>query len=428
MNGKKNWYKLDNAATIIPSTVNGADSRVFRVVCELNEPVDRVRLQEALDDVIRRYPHFNCVLRKGMFWYYLDECDLRATVTRENLRALSPIYCDGRKTLLYRVSYYGNRINLEMFHVLADGTGAFFFFRELVISYLSKCHDLYVDMSSEPDIADEELAGDAFRKYYQKKRGSGQMKEMMAKKAYKLKGRHDENLLNHLLEATVSSSALRAAAKQKNTTVGIFTVALVLMSILDELDLTKKNPPIVITVPVNLRQFFPSNTTRNFFGVINVSYDAAEYDGRIETLLPVVEEAFERQLEKEAITNTMNSYSKLVHNWAIKLVPLFIKDLVIEQYYIRTQRGVTTNLSNVGKIPMPEETLPYIRKFVGFMSSPTMQICVITFEGYTVFGAVSDLKVNTVMMHLCRHLGELGISVELATNDYEKGETSHASL
>ena len=130
MNGKKNWYKLDNAATIIPSTVNGADSRVFRVVCELNEPVDRVRLQEALDDVIRRYPHFNCVLRKGLFWYYLDGCDLKATVTRENLRALSPIYCDGRKTLLYRVSYYENRINLEMFHVLADGTGAFFFFRE----------------------------------------------------------------------------------------------------------------------------------------------------------------------------------------------------------------------------------------------------------------------------------------------------------
>ncbi len=428
MNGKKNWYKLDNAATIIPSTVNGSDSRVFRVVCELNEPVDRVRLQEALDDVIRRYPHFNCVLRKGFFWYYLDGCDLKPTVTLENLRALSPIYCDGRKTLLYRVSYYENRINLEMFHVLADGTGAFFFFRELVITYLSRAHDLYIDLSSEPEISREELATDAFREYYQKKRGNRQLKEMMAKKAYKLKGRHDENLLNHLLEATVSAKALHAAAKAKNTTVGIFTVALVLMSILEEMDLDKKNPPVVITVPVNLRQFFPSNTTRNFFGVINVSYDASRFDGRLETLLPVVEEAFERQLEKQAITDTMNSYSQLVHNWAIKMVPLFIKDLVIEQYYIRSQRGVTTNVSNVGKIRMPEETLPYIKKFVGFMSSPTMQICILTFEDYTVFGAVSDLKVNTAMMHLCRHLRELGIDVELATNDYEKGETIHASL
>ena len=77
---------------------------------------------------------------------------------------------------------------------------------------------------------------------------------------------------------------------------------------------------------------------------------------------------------------------------------------------------------------MPVETLPYIKKFVGFMSSPTMQICILTFEDYTVFGAVSDLKVNTAMMHLCRHLHELGIGVELATNDYEKGEISHAAL
>ena len=66
------WYKLDNAAKIVPATAHGSDTRVFRIVCELTEPVDPVTLQHALDKTVREYNHFNVVLRKGFFWYYLD--------------------------------------------------------------------------------------------------------------------------------------------------------------------------------------------------------------------------------------------------------------------------------------------------------------------------------------------------------------------
>ena len=34
---EEKWYRLDNAATIIPSSIKGADTRVFRIVCELND-------------------------------------------------------------------------------------------------------------------------------------------------------------------------------------------------------------------------------------------------------------------------------------------------------------------------------------------------------------------------------------------------------
>ena len=37
---QKNWYKLDNVAKIIPSSVEGADTRVFRVACELKDDVE----------------------------------------------------------------------------------------------------------------------------------------------------------------------------------------------------------------------------------------------------------------------------------------------------------------------------------------------------------------------------------------------------
>ena len=129
---EEKWYRLDNAATIIPSSIKGADTRVFRIVCELNEEVQPEKLQEALDRAVREFPYLNVALRKGLFWYYLDPVRDRAVVEQEHLPVCSPLYFQGRRNLLYRVNYYGKRINLEMFHVLSDGTGAFGFLERIL--------------------------------------------------------------------------------------------------------------------------------------------------------------------------------------------------------------------------------------------------------------------------------------------------------
>ncbi len=52
MENKANWYRLDNAAKIVPSTAKGANTRVFRITCELKEDVSKDILQRALDETI----------------------------------------------------------------------------------------------------------------------------------------------------------------------------------------------------------------------------------------------------------------------------------------------------------------------------------------------------------------------------------------
>ena len=136
------WYELDNNAKIVPSTTKGSDTRVFRITCELKEEVNGALLQHALDRTVPDFPHFASVLRKGLFWYYLDSSNIHAVVQQENKPACAPIYWDGRRRLLYRVNYYRRRINLEMFHVLTDGTGAFDFLRAIVCNYLKLAHSL----------------------------------------------------------------------------------------------------------------------------------------------------------------------------------------------------------------------------------------------------------------------------------------------
>ncbi|MBQ9157488.1 MAG: hypothetical protein IJ137_12005 [Eubacterium sp.] len=416
------WYKLDNAATIVPATARGSDTRVFRVTCELKEDVDGEFLQEALDQALLEFPHFRVVLRKGLFWYYLDSTDMRPLVRKEDLPACSPLYFSGRRSLLFRVNYYKKRINLEMFHVLADGTGGFMFMKKLVFLY---CQMKYgVEVPSEADLSSsaDEKNQDAFDYFYSKEKGRDQLETMMSNKAYQIRQDKDDNMQNHLVEGTVSAKAFMELARNYQTTAGILICALYIEAVIRSMPVKDQRHPVVISVPVNLRQFFPSETTRNFFGVINVVVKAEEYDGTVESILPRVKKAFKEQLSEENIKKTMNSYSQLQHNRGIRMVPLAIKDLVILYFTHKTRRGTTATLSNLGRIDMPDSIAPYIDRFSAFMSTQNMQVCISTFRDKMVFGAVSAYSEHRVLLGFFRRLTELGLEVEIGSNDYDRRE------
>ena len=133
--GYSKWRKLDNAALAFPLVTGKNDTRVFRFYCQLKEEVAGEVLQTALDQTMEKYPLFQTVLRKGLFWFYLEHRELRALAVPETEPPCSRLYIPDKKTLLFQVSYYKNRINFEVFHALTDGTGAMHFLQELVQNY-----------------------------------------------------------------------------------------------------------------------------------------------------------------------------------------------------------------------------------------------------------------------------------------------------
>ena len=413
------WYRLDNAAIIVPSTAKGSDTRVFRLVCELTEEVDAQTLQEALDETLEEYPHLNVVLRQGLFWHYLDGTALRPVVEEDHLPACAPLYRPGQKNLLYRVTYFGKRINLEMFHALADGTGAFSILKHLVANYLSRRHGLTFTPDADSLSSAEEKNSDAFRQFYTKEKKSSQLKQMTQTRAFQIPQDRDGHMRNHLLEGLVSAKQFIALAKKLKTTAGILSVTLYIEAILQIMPLRKRKYPIVVSVPVNLRQFFATTTARNFFGVINIIYHASDYDGSLESILNRVRDSFQEQLSEENIRDTMNSYSALAQHPLLKLVPLPLKELVIHYFSSRALRGVTGTVSNLGKVSIQPEFAPYIDHFSAFMATANMQICVSTFGDRMVFGVVSAYDEHSVLLAFFRNLIKRGIEVELTTNDYD---------
>ena len=135
------WRNLDNAAKMFSAASSPKDTRVFRFYCVLKEKIDGSVLKMALDQTIQKYPVFLSVMRKGLFWHYLEKSDLRPVVREEYKEPCSHLYIRDKKELLFEVTYYKNRINFEVFHALTDGTGATEFLRELVKNYLYLMHE-----------------------------------------------------------------------------------------------------------------------------------------------------------------------------------------------------------------------------------------------------------------------------------------------
>ena len=172
MNQKRaRWRKLDNAAKLFLAASTKRDTRVFRFYCELKEEVKKEILQKALDQTVETYPVFLSVIRKGLFWSYLEMSSLHPEVREEYKEPCSRLYIRDKKSLLFEVTYYKKRINFEVFHVLTDGTGATEFLRELVKNYLYLAHkdDGLTDVKLRAeDVTVQDQENDGFVKYYTK--------------------------------------------------------------------------------------------------------------------------------------------------------------------------------------------------------------------------------------------------------------------
>ena len=70
---QKNWYRLDTAALIFPAIARQDWCNTFRFSANLNEAVAPDILQQAVNDLEARFPTFFVALRKGVFWYYLEQ-------------------------------------------------------------------------------------------------------------------------------------------------------------------------------------------------------------------------------------------------------------------------------------------------------------------------------------------------------------------
>lgn len=399
------WYRLDNAAKIFPPSRNKYDAKIFRFSCSLKENVDPDILSKALLKTLEEYPIFKSTLKRGFFWYYLEESKIESKVHEENLRPCSK-FASG---LLFEVTYYKKRINLEVNHALTDGTGTLIFLKSLVANYLNQKYKLIsqevINFGSVKDVKE-----DAFTKYKNRKF----KKALKSKKAYQIKDdKYVENELK-VIEGIVSVQDIKEKAKKYNATITEYLTSILIKSIASTRSENKSNKPIVITIPVNLRNYYPSYTVRNFFSVVNISYDYNDED--IETIILNVKEKFAKNLSKENVQNKMNNMATLEDIFILRLVPIFLKNLVLKVICKITDKYHTMTLSNIGIIEMPNIYENYIDYFDVFISTSTIQLCMCSYLNKMVLNFSSQFINSEIEKNFFRYLSSNGINVKINTN------------
>lgn len=410
------WSRLDNAAKIFPSNSSARDSKVFRMFCELREPVDPQLLQSALDETTEQFPFYCSVMKRGLFWNYLEDSSLRPVVCRENTPPCLSLYSPDRKSLLFRVFYYEKRISLEIYHALTDGTGAMQFLCTLVHRYLLEKHP--EDFAGSPPkltytASRSQLWDDSFQKYYEK---PPLPKPTLTRSAYRLRGeRLPENRLS-IVEGHMSVEALLARAHASGATLTEFLTAVMIRAIHGQMRLRDRNRPVVITVPVNLRNFFPSESARNFFTTINVAYDFSRQPDDLDAIAAHIHQCFLENLTESRLRERVNALGFLEHNVPLRLVPLLLKDWILHAAARVANRQATASFSNVGKVTMPEEMERYIHLFGAFTSPDKMQASVCSFRDRYVISFAGPFRGHEVERAFFRSLAQMGISVEIAAN------------
>lgn len=418
-NEKIEWKRLDNASKIFPATSNSKDTKVYRISAELNEDINPINLQMALDLTIESFPIYKSVLRRGLFWYYFEITNIYPEVQIESSNPCSALYIKGGKNLLFRVTYYNKRINLEAFHALSDGAGAIWFLETLIFHYISinyknELNDKLPSFDYGASIS--EKMDDSFWKNYISNIKDENIKKEKYKLAYKIKGKRiDENKMK-IIEGAMSVEEVLKISREYDTSMTVFLTALLLYSIYLDMPKNKLRKPIVLSVPVNLRGYYGSLTARNFFTTMNISYDFKNNSREFNDVIKYVDKEFKKELQEKNIDIKLARFMRLENNPIARIVPLTIKDFVMKIADKFNDRTITSSISNIGRIKTAEEFDSYINQFSICVSARAPKITFCSYKDRLVISFTSPYTETDIQRAFFQFLSYKNIKIEITSN------------
>lgn len=411
------WYGLDNAAKIFPAISSSHTSSVFRVDARLKNTINPVLLEEAVNMALPSFPAFMVHMRKGLFWYYFEHNFERAPVTEEKSYPCSRIDVDKNAGYLFRFSYYNNKINLDVYHALSDGTGAMNFLKAVIQCYLKLCGEPVEDIASKPENVFDFIAmEDSFSKFC-----SPHSTEIPKKvKAFHVKGTPRAKGNIKVIHGIIETDKFIELAKSKNVSVTSYIAAVLAFSIYKTAAGHSFLHPIKLSIPINLRRFFESETQRNFFTFITVDIDFNNKTYSFDEMLQLVAEQMAQRIRPEYFMAQINYYMQAERNVFARVTPLFIKNLALQ--FIYRKLGDTTytcTLSNLGKISVPASIEEYIERFdcmLGTSRKNHMNCTVCSFKNQLVISFTKSDYETDVERNFFRLLSKQGLKIILEQN------------
>ena len=417
------WMKLDNAAKIYPAAKRRNWNNFFRISATLTEPVDVAVLRSALDVTARRFPSIAVRLRRGMFWYYLEQIPHSPAIQEEKSCPLAHAPFHEVRQCAFRVLVYHNRFAVEFFHALTDGTGGLTFFKTLLAEYLSQKYGLTIPAGDgvlgrleEPDA--EELE-DSFLRY------AGNIKASRKEAtAWHLTGTPEKDGFKDLVTLMIPAPALKECAKAHGVTVTELLCAAMMQAICqlqaEKVPQRSRRKPVKGLLPVNLRNLFPSKTLRNFASYITPEVDPRMGDYTFDEICAAVHhrmglENNPQTMRAKFAANVASEQSPL-----LRVMPLFIKNLAMKAVFDTVGECKSCLcLSNLGVVRLPEVMAPYVARMdfiIGVQAKAPHNCGVLTWNDTVYINCIRSIREPELELHFYRVLHQLGLPVKVESN------------
>ena len=172
------------------------------------------------------------------------------------------------------VKYGRKMIAAEFSHSITDGTGALEFFKSLLLEYYKRGGIEPADpggIKLPGEKIDEEEYSDAFSTFYDMHIPAVEKRKV---KAFQLNYWPTKKGIYHVLNGSMDFNDIKKAAGKKGISVTTF-LCLTYFQVFQQIAYERKARPlpIVINLPVNLRNIFGSKTMYNFFVSITPKID-----------------------------------------------------------------------------------------------------------------------------------------------------------
>lgn len=420
---KQQWMRLDNAAKIYPAALRKKWSNVFRLSATLSEPVDRDVLRAALDVTLRRFPSIGVRLRKGIFWFYLERVPEVPEITEEQSYPLVHMSYASIRECAFRVVVYKNRIAVELFHALTDGTGGMIFLKTLLAEYLSRKYGISVPNTDGVLCRMDEPSPEELEDSFIKNAGtvSAGRKEATA---YRLTGTTEPDGFVHLTTFMLDAAEVKEKAHKHSATVTEFLTAAMMQAILrlqaEKVPHRSRRKPVKVLVPVNLRSLFPSKTLRNFALFITPELDPKLGDYSFDEICKAVHHRMgidntAKQMSMKIAANVNSEKSPI-----LKVMPLFVKNAAMKAVFDAVgERKSCLCMSNLGNVRLPEVMRQYVTRMdfiIGVPSCSAYNCALLSYGGTTYINLVRSIEEPELEMHFYKVLRELGIHVKVESN------------
>lgn len=183
---------------------------------------------------------------------------------------------------------------------------------------------------------------------------------------------------------------------------------------------------MAVSIPVNLRQHFPSTSARNFFATVRVQHRFGEGADDLGSICRNLERQFTPQATPEALEAKVQKLIAFERMWVLRVVPRVLKNVLLRLINHGSNRGLTVAISNLGRVTLSDRAEAHVGRMFCHVAAVRPQFCAVSHEGELTISFTSPFVETDHVREFARRLTAEGVPVRVAAARVTEDELAEA--